>query len=112
MRTTLIPSLLENAKLNASHQVNDVQLFEIANIFVPSVPTESVETGGDLPNEFERVAGIIAGSVGTDVYGDPRRSADFFDIKGIVEGLLDECGISDYTMKRAGASHLPSRSER
>jgi phenylalanyl-tRNA synthetase beta chain len=103
MRTTLIPSLLENAKRNASHQVNDVQLFEIANIFVPSVPTESVETRGEPPNEFERVAGIIAGSVGTDVYGDPRRPADFFDIKGIVEGLLDECGISNYSIK--GAEH-------
>ena len=94
MRTTLIPSLLENAKHNANHQVNDVQLFEIAKVFIRSAFAESVETKGEFPNELERVAGIITGSVGTDVYGDPQRPADFFDIKGIVEGLLDVCGIS------------------
>lgn len=94
MRTTLIPSLLENAKRNANHQVTDVQLFEIAKVFIPRPPTERAGTEGDFPNELERVAGMIAGSVGADVYGDPKRPADFFDIKGIVEGLLDVCGIS------------------
>lgn len=98
MRTTLIPSLLENAKRNANHQVADVQLFEIAKVFIPSVPAESVETNGEFPNELERVAGIVAGSVGTGVFGDPQRPADFFDIKGIVEGVLDVCGIAGETI--------------
>ena len=100
MRTTLIPSLLENANRNANHQVNDVQLFEIAKVFMPSVPTEGVGTKEELPNEIERVAGIITGSVGADIYGDPKRPADFFDIKGIVEGLLDVCGISGDTINQ------------
>ena len=93
MRTTLIPSLLENAQRNRNHQVNDVQLVEIAKVFIP---TEE----GEYPNELERVASIIAGDVGAGVYGDPRRPADFFDIKGIVEGLLEVCGISDYVIDR------------
>jgi len=46
------------------------------------------------------VAGIIAGALGSGVYGDASRPADFFDIKGIVEGLLDECGVSDYAIDR------------
>ena len=89
MRTTLLPSLLANAQRNRNHQINDVQFFECSKVFIPSGTDE-------YPNEPERVAGIIVGNLGAGVYGDPLRPADFFDIKGIVEGLLDRCGISDY----------------
>ena len=91
MRTTLLPSLLANAQRNRNHQINDVQFFEFSKVFIPNEADE-------YPNEPERVAGIIAGNLGAGVYGDPLRSADFFDIKGVVEGLLDRCGISDYTI--------------
>ena len=91
MRTTLLPSLLANAQRNRNHQINDVQFFECSKVFIPNGTDE-------YPNEPERVAGIIAGNLGAGVYGDPLRPADFFDIKGIVEGILDQCGISDYTI--------------
>ena len=91
MRTTLIPSLLANAQYNRNHQINDVQFFECSKVFIPSETDE-------YPNEPERVAGIIAGNLGAGVYGDPLRPADFFDIKGVVEGMLDQCGSSDYTI--------------
>ena len=91
MRTTLIPSLLANAQYNRNHQINDVQFFECSKVFIPSETDE-------YPNEPERVAGIIAGNLGAGVYGDPLRPADFFDIKGVVEGMLDRCGSSDYTI--------------
>ena len=91
MRTTLIPSLLANAQHNRNHQINDVQFFECSKVFIPSETDE-------YPNEPERVAGIIAGNLGAGVYGDPLRPADFFDIKGVVEGMLDRCGSSDYTI--------------
>ena len=91
MRTTLLPSLLANAQHNRNHQINDVQFFECSKVFIPN-------EGNEYPNEPERVAGIIAGNLGAGVYGDPLRPADFFDIKGVVEGMLDQCGISDYTI--------------
>lgn len=91
MRTTLLPSLLANAQRNRNHQINDVQFFECSKVFIPNETDE-------YPNEPERVAGIIAGNLGAGVYGDPIRPADFFDIKGVVEGLLDQCGLSDYTI--------------
>ncbi len=91
MRTTLIPSLLANAQYNRNHQINDVQFFECSKVFIPSETDE-------YPNEPERVAGIIAGNLGAGVYGDPLRPADFFDIKGVIEGMLDQCGSSDYTI--------------
>ena len=91
MRTTLLPSLLANAQRNRNHQINDVQFFECSKVFIPNGTDE-------YPNEPERVAGIIAGNLGAGVYGDPLRPADFFDIKGVVEGMLDRCGVSDYTI--------------
>ena len=91
MRTTLLPSLLANAQRNRNHQINDVQFFECSKVFIPNGT-------GEYPNEPERVAGIIGGNLGAGVYGDPFRSADFFDIKGIVEGMLARCGFSDYTI--------------
>ena len=91
MRTTLLPSLLANAQRNRNHQINDVQFFECSKVFIPNGTDE-------YPNEPERVAGMITGSLGAGVYGDPFRPADFFDVKGIVEGMLDRCGLSDYTV--------------
>ena len=91
MRTTLLPSLLANAQRNRNHQINNVQFFECSKVFIPNGT-------GEYPNEPERVAAIIAGNLGAGVYGDPLRQADFFDIKGVVEGMLDRCGISDYTI--------------
>ena len=91
MRTTLLPSLLANAQRNRNHQINDVQFFECSKVFIPNGTDE-------YPNEPERVAGIIAGNLGAGVYGDPLRPADFFDIKGVVEGMLGRCGVSNYTI--------------
>lgn len=91
MRTTLLPSLLANAQRNRNHQINDVQFFECSKVFISNGTDE-------YPNEPERVAGIIAGNLGAGVYGDPLRPADFFDIKGVVEGMLGQCGIADYTI--------------
>ena len=94
MRTTLLPSLLTNAQRNRNYQIDDVQFFELSKVFIP---TED----GESPSEPERVAGLIAGNLGAGVYGDTLRPADFFDIKGIVEGLLDLCSVSGYTVDRA-----------
>ena len=91
MRTTLLPSLLANAQRNRNHQINDVKFFECSKVFIPN-------EAGEYPNEPERVVGMIVGNLGAGVYGDPLRPADFFDIKGVVEGMLDRCGLSDYTI--------------
>ena len=87
LRTTLIPSLLENAKHNHNHQTNNIALFEMSSVFIQG-------------KEPARVAGILAGDIGGGVYGNPYRSPDFFDIKGIVEGLLDVCGIHGYELQQ------------
>jgi len=90
LRTTLTPSLLENAQHNRNHQIDTIALFEIGSVFLQ----DSEE------KEPERVTGILAGQVGEGVYSDPYRPPDFFDIKGLVEGMLEVCGVVDWTLQK------------
>ncbi|MDE0010710.1 MAG: phenylalanine--tRNA ligase subunit beta [Candidatus Poribacteria bacterium] len=94
LRTTLIPDLLENTQHNRNHQINTIGLFEIGSVFVRD---------GDQ-KEPERIAGILAGQIGDGIYGNPYRSPDFFDIKGLVEGMLEVCGITEYTLQKTDMS--------
>ncbi len=87
LRTTLLLSLLANAQHNHNHQVDTIALFEISTVFIQG-------------KEPSRVAGILAGQIGNGVYEDPYRHPDFLDIKGIVEGMLEVCGINDYTLAK------------
>jgi phenylalanyl-tRNA synthetase beta chain len=90
LRTTLLPRLLENAQHNRNHQIDTIAFFEIGNVF----------TRNGEQKEPERVAGILAGQIGEGVYSNPYRSPDFYDIKGLVEGILEVCGIVDYTLQK------------
>ena len=83
LRTTLLPSLLENTQHNHNHQIDNIALFEISTVFL----------NGEEP---ARIAGILAGEIGEGVYGNPYQSPDFFDIKGVVEGALEVCGITEW----------------
>jgi phenylalanyl-tRNA synthetase beta chain len=102
MRTTLIPSLLENVRWNINHQTPNVKLFELARIFTSPLtplhtsPQKGEGTGGEVPEECEMIAGVISGSMSSGIWNDKTREADFFDIKGIVEDLLEEFGVAEY----------------
>ena len=93
LRTTLLPGLLDNAQRNRNHQIDTIALFEIGGVFI--------RNGGQ--QEPERVSGVLAGQVGDGVYSNPYRQPDFYDIKGLAEGILEVCGISDYTLQKTGA---------
>ena len=90
LRTTLIPSLLENAQHNRNHQIDTIALFEVGSVFMRN----------GKQKEPERVTGILAGQIGDGVYSNPYREPDFYDIKGLVEGILEVCGVVDYTLQK------------
>jgi phenylalanyl-tRNA synthetase beta chain len=70
LRTSLVPSLVEAAKRNLDAGAEDVALFEIARVYLPSA--------GDMPDEPWRVGAILSG--------------DFFRAKGVVETVLAALG--------------------
>ena len=102
LRTTLLPSLLDNAQHNRNHQIDTIALFEIGSVFL--------QDGGSSRSDLriatlepERVTGVLAGQIGDGVYSNPHREPDFYDIKGLVEGILQVCGIVDYTLQKTDA---------
>ena len=103
LRTSLLPSLLVNAQRNYSHQVTDIRLFEIAKVF--RLPSDQVDLcAQQLPVEQQHVAGVMVGNLGTGWYGAAKRSIDFYDLKGVIEGLLEASSVTDYEIKSAALS--------
>lgn len=77
MRTTVMPSLCEVLARNYNLRNPSAAIFELGNEYLP---TED----GKLPNEPERL------SVG--IYGG---DADFYTVKGVMEGIFEHLGIDD-----------------
>lgn len=97
LRTNLIGSILENAARNFSRKNEDVRLFEIAPVFFPkNLPVT------ELPNEVQKLAGLIMGRRDPKGWSQNSAEVDFYDAKGIVEELLEQleirnvaCGIAE-----------------
>jgi len=89
MRTTLIPGLLANVQHNLNRRISDIQIFEMGRVFHPKNENEQ-------PDELSFVSGAITGLSGAQLWNQPTRPVDFFDVKGIVESFLHEMGVSGY----------------
>ncbi|NMB45004.1 MAG: phenylalanine--tRNA ligase subunit beta [Firmicutes bacterium] len=88
LRTSLAPHLLEVLQHNAQRQHSDLQIFEIGSVYVPDrlpldkQPEERLSLGIALMGEYPRE------------WGYAPRTADFFDLKGLVEVVFDKLGLS------------------
>ena len=82
MRTTSIPSILEVLNKNSNLKNDEAMLYEVATIYVPN------EDITKLPSEPKEI------SIG--MYGN---GVDFYDLKGVIEGLFNACGIKDFEVK-------------
>lgn len=80
MRQTLIPSLLQVAENNPDHDI--IKIFEIANVY---------EKTQNLPRQTMRLSGIMR---------KPKNS--FYEVKGVIEQLLDDVGITNAVFKHLG----------
>jgi phenylalanyl-tRNA synthetase beta chain len=81
MRTTLVPSLLGNLAWNLSRGVRRLKIFELSKVFLSGGP--------GLPNEPLRLSGLAVGPRDLCLWDKRQGEPDFFDIKGVVETLLD-----------------------
>ncbi|NSW90870.1 MAG: phenylalanine--tRNA ligase subunit beta [Firmicutes bacterium] len=79
MRTTTIPDMLGVISRNYSRSVEEARLFELSFVYLPKeLPLK------DLPTEKPVLTLGMYGNV------------DFYDLKGVVEELLDKLRIEDY----------------
>ncbi len=97
MRTSLVPGLLAALARNQSRGVWDVRLFELGTVFLPS---ENM-----LPCERLVAAGVIAGR--RDGWLKPGEELDYFDAKGVVEGLLARRRVAATSFRAPRAGEAP-----
>lgn len=95
MRTTLVPAVIEAAKRNIAQQNKDLWLFETANVYEPkALPLTEV------PHERPMACGILMGQANQADWNQAERTTDFYDVKGIVDALLAELGVTNYEIHR------------
>lgn len=85
LRTSLVPSLLQNLRDNQRNGAENVKLFELGRVFFPQ--------GDQPPQECMRLAGIAAGHRYAPHWSEPPAALDFYDIKGIVQAVLESLHI-------------------
>lgn len=86
MRTSLIPGILDTMGKNIAQQVRNLRLFEVGNIFIHTEKDRQ-------PEETEMLLGLWTGDREEMSWYDRRTECDFYDIKGVVEGLFDGLDI-------------------
>ena len=92
MRTTSLPSIMEIIARNYNFNNQNVRLFEIATVYIPTAPDA-------LPNENKVLCAAMYGS------------CDFYNMKGVCENVLALAAIKDYTIKSdsSNPSYHPGR---
>jgi len=101
LRTSLRASLLATLAANLRTRTLCAALFEAARVYIPR--------DGELPQERERVVGVIAGRRPDRWRMAGREPVDFYDAKGIVEFVLDRLGLVGEFRAAEDADLMPGR---
>ncbi len=88
MRTNLMPGLVGALQGNVARQQDRVRLFEVGLVFR--------DDGGAL-SQPQVVGGLLWGRRVAESWLDDGEQTDFFDAKGVVDGMLAWAGLSDVT---------------
>jgi phenylalanyl-tRNA synthetase beta chain len=97
LRPSLAPGLLKALETNARHGRRGVRAFEIGRSFAPA-PT--------LAREARSVGIVLSGPLAGH-WSEKPRSADFFDLKGLVQAIADAVAGEPFAFSREGApGHL------
>ena len=86
LRPNLRANLLATLAANRRHEDGGIRLFELGKIYLPREK--------DLPAEPEVLCGILSGARVEKSWLGGDGSFDFYDAKGMVEGLLRHLGVA------------------
>ncbi len=113
MRTTVLGSLLDVAQRNLARDADRVALFESARVYLNPPPTGDFV--GERPAPFgepHRIACLAVGPPAPESWRGGGESADFFALKGVLEGLAARLG-AELGFERASEPFLhPGRAAR
>jgi len=86
LRTTLLGSLLDTARRNRARGIATIRLFEAGAVYLPRPDRPQ-------PDEPHHVAALLIGPARPAGWRDPEPpAADFFAVKGLLQGMLDALG--------------------
>ncbi|MFC1904475.1 phenylalanine--tRNA ligase subunit beta [Chloroflexota bacterium] len=85
LRPNLRANLLAVFSANRRHEDGGIKLFELGKVYLPRP--------NDLPDEPEVLCGILGGYRRAEFWQGSDELIDFFDAKGVVEGLLNLVGV-------------------
>ncbi len=91
LRLSLIPSLLEIVAYNRARQTESIALYEISSVYLPKE---------NVADEKKRLSGVITGTWHTHLWQGEKKAADFYVVKGILDGLFEKLGVT-ITYKQA-----------
>ncbi|MFO7895983.1 MAG: phenylalanine--tRNA ligase subunit beta [Candidatus Cloacimonadales bacterium] len=91
LRSSLIPQLLKNAQYNIDHGIKDLQTFEMAKVFR--------RQDEKLADEKLQVCGLMSGALNPVFWQGTQQKVGFFDLKGIIEELLEFLGLKQPLFK-------------
>lgn len=87
LRTTLVPSLIENLRFNLDRGIKDIRFFEVSKVFE--------DMGKELPFEELRLGGIFYREKAPSLWKE--ETHNFFITKGALESLFEELKIREYS---------------
>jgi len=89
MRTTLIPNLLRNSLFNLNHGNKNLKMFEFKKTY---------RDAEKLADEKYELAGLLVGSMNPVHWQDKARSVDYYDVKGVMEEMLEMLGVKKFNL--------------
>ena len=92
MRTSLLPGLLSTLKRNLDQRNLNQRIFEVGKVFHPAAEPDQ------LPRENTRLGVLWSGKRYPESFHQKGDLVDFYDLKGVVEGLLETLRVQGATL--------------
>lgn len=89
LRMSLLPGLLQSVSYNLAQSEKNIALYEIGRTIRWDEQTDSAK-----PQESTMVCGLLSGAWDEAQWNAPKHLFDFYDIKGVVEQLLDTLHVA------------------
>lgn len=101
LRLSLLPHLIDVLRHNLARQNDQVAVYEIGSVYL---------SGGkeNQPNEKEHLAAAITGLWHFHQWQGEKKAADFYVLKGILDGLLEKLGLTsqvEYVQSKRDGLH-------
>jgi phenylalanyl-tRNA synthetase beta chain len=101
LRPSLRPCLLTALAVNQRQADGNMKFYEVGRVFI--------KKAGDLPEEPEMLCGVMTGSRYETSWIGGEGNYDFYDVKGLTEGLFEKLGIPLSVEKSEDQTLHPAR---